>query len=64
MKKIYQVVWLGDSPSSGKVIMWHNEHVSQHFSRKEAKKAAKKLLRQYKDESHDFSIMIREVWKR
>lgn len=64
MKKIFQVVWLGDSPLAGKEVRWHNEAVSQHFSYKAAKKSVKKLLRKYKDERFDFSVMIREVWKR
>lgn len=64
MKKIFQIIWIGNSPLSGKEVRWHNEPISQHFSKKTAQKAIKKLLREYKDERSDFAVMIREVWKR
>lgn len=63
MKKVYQVLWLGDTPPEGKLI-WHGEVHSEASSRKKAQKIIADLCKKHKNaKDYEVILSIREVWK-
>jgi hypothetical protein len=62
VKKVFQVLWLGDSPPTGKLV-WHGEVCFEASSRKKAKKVIEKICRDNKKAEYEVALTIREVYR-